>query len=188
VDFARCVTDPAHQHVLSWFGSGSYTLIEFGEVGAWHRDSSGGGIRVARTCQQDQVHGAEHYYLSCAGTEYLCHPHHRGKGYPKKSKWAVSRPEECHVFCQVEGNSRLDPDSSGVWYVSRNAKLKLGTRNERLAYFEEPRGHHAWHGYPVGSGRKGTSAKRPEPEVVAAWVEAGRIESHIGVKIRRGRI
>lgn len=118
---------------------------------------------------------------------YLCHPHHRSVSYKgKKSQWAVSRPTECHIFCQVEASG--DPSSPGVWFVSKGAAQILGQAEERLAYFERPATGGAWHGYPVGGTRNSGVVRYPPREVVEYWQSSERIPRHVADKIRRGRI
>lgn len=141
---------------------------------------------MPKNCHFVNAQGAEHYFTSCQDTLYLCHPHHRSSSFHgKKSQWNITRPEECHVFCQavVLGTSET---SGGLWFISQGGKRKVGKNQERLAFFEpQTSAPEPWHGYPVGVQKRG-AAHRPPAEVVQAWLESGRIQRHVADKIRRG--
>lgn len=145
---------------------------------------------MKRTCHYVRSNGTAQYYLACDENEYLCHPHHRMPSKAStKSQWAISRPEECHTYCQASLPTPSGDGSGGLWYISVGAERVLGTKGERLAYFEIPGDGEAVprHGYPVGPNRRGTP-HRPDPVLVESWQRSGRIARHVADKIRRGRI
>jgi hypothetical protein len=118
-----------------------------------------------------------HYHRSPSGT-------HKGK----KALWAIARDDECHTFCEAEIGKWSDAQGN-YWAVSVDARVVLGRNDERLAFFDEPvNTPDPWHGYPV-SGRRGSPARRrPPDELVACWLEQGRI-SHVAYeRIITGRL
>lgn len=144
-------------------------------------NDTGRMVNRDKTCSAAGVNGAEHYFKSCAGTGYLCHPHHRNGTHSSKSQWALSRPDECHTFCQAEWLRAAD--DRGLWFVAPNLDTVFGTRNERKAFFASSDNDSVpWHGYPVGPG----TAHHPPKDVVAEWHRQGRITYSLRVKIMRG--
>jgi hypothetical protein len=139
------------------------------------------------TCHLVQIQGAQHFYIACDGTSYLCHPHHRSAAFRGiKSQWAINRARECHVFCQAINMAAKDNDG-GLWFVAKDAKRVLGEDGERLAYFVPQQSHTSpWHGYPVGGNRRRARERRPAPSIIGNWTSSGRIPAHVADKLRRG--
>ena len=146
---------------------------------------------MPRTCLILRVNGVEHYFTSCQGDEYLCHPQHRQKGFSsKKSQWRVTRPKECHICCQARVLENSYPQNlkvaGGVWYVAPGGASVGGAADERLAFFEAgDQSGKPWHGYPVGSSSHSKNSRRPPSELILHWSDTKRIPSHVADKLMR---
>lgn len=140
---------------------------------------------MARKCHYLYCDRSGRYYCACDGRTYLCHAHHRSSSFlNSKSQWVLTRPEECHLFCQA-CLLKSEEGALGYWFISRGGKRIFGTRQERVAFFEAPQNQtDPWHGYPVSGARRG-AGHRPPPEVVTSWQESGWVPKHVADKIRR---
>jgi hypothetical protein len=130
-----------------------------------------------RKCERMRADASGVLFKSCSDTAYLSLDAHRSAGPTKhpKSLWAISRPEECHVFCDAEVRHWLDAGGD-YWAVTRDDSLPFGTRGERMAFFSSPTNNSdPWHGFPVG-GRRGMKFRSPPPdELVERWHKEGLI-------------
>ncbi len=82
----------------------------------------------------------------------------------------------------------MDLDGN-CWYTSRDAEVELGTRGERVAFFDAPVNEtDPWHGYPIG-GRQGLpSSHRPPDVVIQNWYDSNWISYTIFLRLMSGRL
>lgn len=140
--------------------------------------TSGSELRaVERRCKRIRTDTAGILFSSCGQTSYLSMDVHRAMSATRhqKSVWAITRPDECHVFCVAEGANWLGTDGN-CWAISPDGEVSFGTRGERMAFFWSPaNATDPWHGFPVG-GRRGMRFKKSPPdELVEQWHKEGLI-------------
>jgi hypothetical protein len=141
---------------------------------------------TTRTCAFERQVGPEHYYFSCAGDSYHCKADHRARSNDK-SAWKVSRPEECHTFCNSESDPESTDPASERWFISPIDEI--GTNGEHLARFLPPDVSGAtWHGFPVGGRRRRAKEAFPSEELATKWRVEERIDRAIESKIIRRTI
>lgn len=134
---------------------------------------SGPSPRHPMNCRPAVVSADGITYTTCAHGQYLSLNYHRGRTRLKhpKSLWDVSRKVECHTFCNAELEGWHDAEGN-AWSVTEDENVALGTRGERVAFFDGPTNTtDPWHGYPVG-GRRGLPVRRRPPDVlVKRWLD-----------------
>jgi len=143
---------------------------------------------MTQSCRHHGQLGSKHFFLACDGsTSYLCHPKHRDGS--RNSQWNVSMPDECHIFCQSQTLNSFDNQRPGYWYVSVGARDVIGTKKQRLAFFEQPvNATDAWHGYPVGGTHNSGDPHYPPTDIINDWYMADRIPRHVADKFNRGKL
>lgn len=144
----------------------------------------------ARSCRQVAVRSDGVDFLSCKDSPYISLNYHRSKGRTKhaKSLWRISRPEECHTFCEAELGNWVD-SVGNYWSISRDAMIELGKLGERVAFFDSPQNNgDPWHGYPVG-GRRGVPVhRRPPDSLLEVWLHTGWISYVTYSRLMGGRL
>jgi hypothetical protein len=143
-----------------------------------------------RTCRQVKVTPDGIDFMSCKDTPYTslnCHRAESGTQHPK-SIWAIAVQEECHRFCEAEIFDWSDSDGN-YWSISKDGEIELGTRGERLAYFNAPQNERdPWHGYPVGGRRGLPTVRRPPKAIIERWWQTGWIKYVTYSRLMGGRL
>jgi hypothetical protein len=144
----------------------------------------------ARNCRQTTVESNGIMFLSCKGSKYISLNYHRSASrtrYPK-SIWKISRPDECHTLCEAEIGNWQDKHGN-YWSISRDGQIELGTRGERVAFFDSPQNKtDPWHGYPVGSRRGLPIQRRPPDDLLKAWHDSNWISFTTYSRLITGRL
>lgn len=98
-----------------------------------------GTSEAPRRCEKVSVSSDGIDYISCAQSPYRSLNYHRSMTDTRhpKSLWieSISRADECHYFCMAELGKWVDADGN-CWSTSRDATTELGTRGERVGYFD----------------------------------------------------
>lgn len=131
----------------------------------------------SRTCRRTAVASDGVLFDSCQQTSYKSVNYHRATATTKhpKSQWNVSRDDECHTFCRAEAESWKDAKGN-YWAVAEAGDPDLGTRGERVAFFDAPRNpRDPWHGFPVGTKRGALAFTPPPDDLVLKWHTSGFI-------------
>jgi hypothetical protein len=148
------------------------------------------GDESERTCHQEAVTRDGINYISCKGSRYLSLNYHRSPSGTThlKSIWLIERADECHTFCEAEIFKWSDSEGN-YWSVSKDAQVELGTRGERVAYFDKPQNSgEPFHGYPVGGRRGLPSIRKPPNDILGLWMETGRISYVTYSRLMGGRL
>lgn len=123
------------------------------------------------------------YIATASGKTYRSLNYHRSAGGRDKSIWTIPRPEEFEVFSTADDRSWYD--DQGYWSFLERARVRLGERGERLAFFPtKVDSADDWHGYPLSL----TPVRRPQPSLADSWVRADAISFAVGEKIKRGKL
>jgi hypothetical protein len=137
-----------------------------------------------RICVSSSPGARDPLYSTCVPPDaYQSLYYHRtNSGSANKSHWAVSRDDECHSFCKATDEDWTDLEGAR-WYVDANG-AEVGTRQERVAIFAEPRNTtDPWHGYPV-SARSGALMRRNVPrEILEMWAAQGATKRELIAKL-----
>jgi hypothetical protein len=100
----------------------------------------------------------------------------------------IGRPDECHYFCIGNLSSWNDKDGN-CWAISKDAQNILGTRGERVAFYQTPGNNRdPWHGYPVGGRRGLPIRRRPPDDVLRQWRDMGWITKVTFDRLIGGRL
>jgi hypothetical protein len=143
-----------------------------------------------RSCHQVAVTADGITFLSCKANLYISLNIHRSATSTKhdKSIWDVSRPDECHTFCNAELGGWIDSEGD-YWSISKDGATVLGTRGERVAFFDSPVNQtDPWHGYPVGGRRGLPTVRRPPDDIIRLWFETGWISYVTYSRLMGGRL
>ena len=148
------------------------------------------GVPDPRRCVQEGVSSSGVTFRSCNDLQYISINYHRspsGTTHPK-SIWNISRPDECHYFCS--GNILPWKDEDGnCWSIGRDAREVLGTRGERVAFYQQPVNQvDPWHGFPVGGRRTMPMRRRPPDELLRQWLDSGWISQVTYDRLLGGRL
>jgi len=141
-----------------------------------------------RTCSTADPGSRDPVYLTCVPpTTYQSLYYHRPQSRMRgKSRWRVSRDDECHAFC--ESSHRGWDDALGNrWYVDVDGE-ELGTRRERVAFF--PLSSNAtgpWHGYPVSALPDAVVRKHVPKEILRAWQAENATKRELLAKLWKRR-
>lgn len=145
---------------------------------------------VSRVCRQTRVTADGIEFVSCNDSLYISLNYHRSvtSTTHRKSIWILSRPDECHTFCEAELRSWQDAKGD-YWAISEDGKIEFGTLSERVAFFDSPQNvTDPWHGYPV-SGRKGMPSRRRPPDIIIElWHSTGWISYVTYARLIGGRL
>ncbi len=126
--------------------------------------------------------GGRLYGTTSLGREYLCASRHRDWKHPDKSTWLQSIVEQDESdFYEASENAGWNVD--GVhWWTSKDSTLKLGTANQRLAFFPKPTNTtDPAHGYPVTTYR---NKDYTVPESIIQKWETGN-NPHVNTRIAK---
>ena len=148
------------------------------------------GVPTPRTCVQEGVSNSGVTFRSCNGAQYLSVNYHRSPSDTtyQKSIWKIPRHDECHFFCI--GNISCWIDSGGNrWSISKDAGVVMGTRGERVAFYQQPVNQtDPWHGFPVGGKRALPMRRRPPDTLLRQWRESGWISAVTYDRLLGGRL
>jgi len=116
-------------------------------------------------------------FVACEGTPYLSLDYHQSSSGTRhqKSIWSLTRPDECHTFCESRLNAWADSDGN-YWSVAAEKSEDFGTRGQRMAFFPVPTNEtDTWHGYPIGRKNEQSDPHDPPTDLVQLWRDQGRI-------------
>jgi hypothetical protein len=143
-----------------------------------------------RRCRQGNRNKDGLEFTACEGTPYLsldAHQSFSGTKHPK-SIWNLTRPDECHTFCQARLQGWKDARGN-YWAVARDEDKDFGYRSERMAYFPVPANEtDTWHGFPVGRKNGLQFRRQPPPDLVQRWRDEGRISRVTRARINQGHL
>src|SRR6266852_5470035 len=133
---------------------------------------------------EHQLVGATSHYRVAVGVDYECRLEHRGGGWALKSKWDVTRLDECRVFvaaavagwlldCVAADGSVENRRGWGVRLGANGPEYLGSSRNDGypvfVAKFVDGTSSHTWHGYPADN--EGNVNDIPDPEILALWAD-----------------
>lgn len=126
-----------------------------------------------RTCATATPGAQDPIYATCAPpVQYQSLYYHRPTAaLPGKSRWSLTRDDECHAFCEASDRGWVD-DHGKHWFVAADASA-IGTDRERVATFTQSSPGIPWHGYPVSARRGAIARNHVPPEVLKMWEREG---------------
>lgn len=123
------------------------------------------------------------------GRTYKSMNYHRHPGFKRgKTIWHPTFPVASEAQAFDESDYGPWEDSRGhLWWVSQNAKVTLGLKGERVAFFPACPNHPGpWHGYPVAPAND-ENYEIPET-LIAMWEQNGIVDDLVAGRMRKGKI